>query len=189
VEPIDLLQVAARTLDRLRLPYAVTGSMASITYGEPRYTNDIDIVVALPLNSVAALCREFPEPDFYVSPEAAAEAVRNEGMFNVLHPASGLKVDLIVAKNTLFGRSQLQRGRRIHLNDEPGGDPVFCSPEDIILSKLEFYREGQSDKHVRDITGMLKMTAEMDRAYIETWAARLGVDDLWRAIVERVEKR
>jgi hypothetical protein len=88
----ELLELLARRLDELYIPYFVTGSGATITFGEPRYTNDIDIVADLDQSHVDRLCESFPAPDFYVSRAAVDEAIRQRRMFNIIHIPSGLKI-------------------------------------------------------------------------------------------------
>jgi len=171
-------------LERLALPYLITGSLATVFYGEPRFTNDIDILVDLPAARIAELCGAFPSPEFYVSPEAAQRAVAQSSQFNVIHPASGLKLDLIIPADTPFNRSRLARARTVH----PAPDYVasFASPEDVILIKLDFYRQGGSDKHLRDIAGVLKVSGDqLDRRYLDSWAQRLGLEEIWQALIER----
>ena len=186
MEPSELLAYLVRTLERLGVPYLVTGSTATIAYGEPRLTNDIDVVVDLRLDQVPALCAAFPAPDFYVSQPAAEAAVRRHHQFNIIHPGSGLKIDVIVASASPFDRSRLQRGRRL----SAGVDLQVCfgSPEDVILKKLEYYREGGSEKHLRDIAGVLKIQGQrIDRRYIAEWAEKLGVLDIWQALTQRTD--
>ncbi len=180
----ELLRFAVGVLERVRLPYLVTGSVATVFYGEPRFTNDIDIVVDLPLPRVDELCQAFPAGQFYVDPESARAAVRRRGQFNVIHPASGLKIDVVVAPRDEFDRSRFERARRVH--PAPDYDAAFASPEDVILKKMVFFREGGSDKHLRDIAGVLRVSGDrLDRSYIDEWAGRLGLLDVWRAVLER----
>ncbi len=184
MEQSELLRFVAGVLEQLGLAYFVTGSTATIFFGEPRLTNDIDIVVDLPPNRIQELCRAFPSPDFYLDEEAVQRAVRRRSQFNVIHPASGLKVDLIVPALTPFDRSRFARMRRV----KPAADyeVSFASPEDVILKKMEAYREGGSDKHLRDIAGVLKISGkDLDRSYIEDWADRLGLVDIWQEILRR----
>jgi hypothetical protein len=185
MEQSELLRFVVSVLERLKLPYFVTGSTVTIFYGEPRFTNDIDIVVDLPLDAVDEFCRQFPEDDFYVSQTAASDAVRRCAQFNIIQPRSGLKVDVIVPSPTDFNRSRFARARRVQAGE--GWDASFSSPEDAILKKMEFYREGGSDKHLRDIAGVLKTSSqEIDRAYIGQWAVKLGLEEIWRAILDKV---
>ena len=98
MDPSELLERLAQTLESLRIPYLITGSMATIAYGEPRFTNDIDVVVRLASHQIDELCRAFPAEEFYISREAVADAVTRGTQFNVLHPTSGLKIDVMVAE-------------------------------------------------------------------------------------------
>lgn len=184
MEPSELLRYLVRTLEELGSPYLVTGSTATIVYGEPRFTNDIDVVVDLRLDQVPALCAAFPSPEFYLSRNAAETAVRRRQQFNIIHPSSGLKIDFIVAADSPFDRCRLQRRRRLIAG--PDFEVCFGSPEDVIIKKMEYYREGGSDKHLRDIAGVLKVQGErVDRAYIADWATRLGLLEIWQAVVEK----
>lgn len=185
MEPSELLRFVVSVLERLELAYFVTGSTVTIFYGEPRFTNDIDIVVDLPLSAVEEFCRQFPEDEFYVSHTAASDAVRRCAQFNIIQPRSGLKVDVIVPPPTAFNRSRFARARRVQAGE--GWDASFSSPEDAIVKKMEFYRNGGSDKHLRDIAGVLKTSGrEIDLAYIEQWADTLGLTEIWRTILDRV---
>jgi hypothetical protein len=181
MEQSDLLRHVVSVLERLGISYFVTGSTASIAYGEPRFTNDLDVVVDLPPEWVAPFCAAFPFPDFYVSEEAAREALSRRHQFNIIHPSSGLKVDVIIRKDTPLDRLRFARARR--LKPAPDYEASFASPEDIIIKKLEFYREGASEKHLRDIAGILKISGDrLDMGYIEEWTRRLGVEEIWRAV-------
>ncbi len=187
MEQSDLLRKLAAELERLGISYLITGSTATISYGEPRFTNDIDVVVELGLDHLDALWSAFPAPEYYWSKDAALLAIRQHFQFNILHPSSGLKIDVIVPANSELDRSRFNRRRRW-----PGGGDFevwMSSPEDVILKKMEYYKKGQSDKHIRDIVGVLKVQAEkLDRDYIATWAERLQVSDIWLDILTRADK-
>jgi hypothetical protein len=188
MEPSELLRYAVAALEKLGLRYFVTGSSATIFYGEPRFTNDIDIVVDLPSERVAELCAAFSPAEFYVSEEAARRAVARHGQFNVIHPSSGFKLDLMIAAPDAFNRSRFLRVRR--LRPAPDYDAAFASVEDVILKKMEYYREGGSEKHLRDIAGVLKVSGgAVDRGYIEEWAGRLGLEEVWQKIARQAEER
>jgi len=184
MEQSELLQFVVEALERIGLRYFVTGSMATIFFGEPRFTNDIDIVVDLPADKVAQLCAAFPSPDFYLSEESVRRAISRHGQFNVIHPSSGLKVDMMVPTDSPFNRSRFARAKKIR--PAPDFDATFSSAEDVILKKMEAYRDGGSEKHLRDIAGVLKISgANLDRGYIENWADRLGTAEIWREILRR----
>lgn len=185
MEPSELLRRLGDSFERLGIPYRITGSMATIAYGEPRLTNDIDVVVRMQPEDVKALCAVFPAPEFYCSLAAAEQAVRQRHQFNILHPASGLKVDIIIASDSAFDASRFSRGQKLQATADC--QAWFASPEDVILKKLVYSQEGGSDKHLRDIVGVLKVQAEkIDRKYIEDWAARLGVDEAWKLALSRL---
>ena len=184
MDPTDLLILVAGELQTLGLRYLATGSIASTLYGEARFTNDIDIALEVNDTSVRALCDAFEQPDFYVSQDAAAEAVRTISQFNVIHPISGLKVDFMVAGSDAFNRSRFARVRRIEIR--PGMVVSFASPEDVILRKLQYYKSGGSEKHLGDIQGMLRVTGdELDRTYLHEWARILGVEREWSDMESR----
>ncbi len=186
MEAEEFLDRVCQIFDSLGIRYFVTGSMASIAYGEPRFTNDIDLVVTLTIDQVPALCAAFPAPEFCYSPDAAKLAVKKSFQFNILHPTSGLKADLIVADDSEFNRSRFARTRRLAL--KPDREIAFASPEDIILKKLDFFRAGGSEKHLRDIVGILKVQAgQIDDAYLADWIARLGLAAEWRLITDRMK--
>lgn len=185
MEQSDLLRLAAQSLDRLRIPYALVGSFASGVWGESRFTQDIDLLIELSLDQVTLLCREFPESDFYVSEAAARAAVAEHGQFNVIHPASGNKIDFMIAGKSSWTIAQFKRRRRMLLM--PDQEIDVAAPEDVILGKLMYYKEGGSEKHLRDITGILTISGDaVDRDYISENAAVLGVHDFWQAVVDRM---
>ena len=186
MEQSDLLRKIAQTFEGLGVTYLVVGSLASVIYGEPRYTNDIDVVVDLGSEHLNSLCDAFPSPEFYLSRSAAESAIHKRFQFNIIHPASGLKVDCILPTSSEYDRMQLQRGHRLRRS---GSDQsvVFGSPEDVIIKKMEYYREGGSEKHLRDITGVLKVQGEkIDRQYVRVWSEKLGLVPIWEAILQRL---
>lgn len=187
MEQFELLKFAAQALARLNIRYAIVGSFASSVWGEPRFTQDIDIVVALNLEHAESICQAFPAPKFYVSEAVARDAVERHGQFNVIHPSSGNKIDFMIAGDGSWSASQLQRARLLPVF--PGVEVRFAAPEDVILGKLIYfyYRESGSDKHLRDIAGILKISGEIiDRQYVERFARELGVSEHWQAVLQRV---
>ena len=187
MEPSDLLKYLDDTFDALGVPYLVVGSMATIGYGEPRLTNDIDVFVSLTLSQVPALCAAFQSPEYYLSADAVEQAVRQGFQFNILHPASGLKVDVIIATESEFDRSQLARS--VQMVAAPGIEATFASPEDVIIKKLEYFKEGKSEKHLRDIVGVLKVRGDrIDRVYLNHWIGRFGLETEWALIEGRLKE-
>lgn len=182
--PSELMQRVADVLESLGIPYLVTGSMATIAYGEPRFTNDVDIVADLPPTKVDAFCAAFSAPEYYCSPDAVCQAVRQHFQFNIIHPASGLKVDVMIPSDSEFNRSRMNRAVRL----PSGADSLvrFASAEDVIIKKLEYFREGGSEKHLRDIVGVLKVQRDrIDRDYITEWTTRLQLAGEWETVLAR----
>lgn len=179
----ELMTIVTKALAEVGVPYMVTGSMATIFYGEPRFTTDIDILVDLKPSQVRPLREQFAESDYYLSEEAALLAIRHGQLFNIIHPASGLKVDLIVAGSNPVNLARLRRARETMISPDT---PVrFAAPEDVILAKLQSYRQGGSDKHLRDIGGVvISRREELDLDYIARQAEQLGVADVWRRLLE-----
>ena len=188
MEQPELVRRIVETLESLSAPYMVVGSLASAVYGEPRLTQDVDVVVALPLSDVDSLCAAFPSPEFYVSAPAARQAAAAGGQFNIIHPASGNKIDVMIARQDAWGRSQLARRRRELIFPELPG--FVAAPEDVVIGKLWYYLEGGSEKHLRDIAAMLQVSgATIDRDYIDHWSQSLGLTTAWQAVLARVGTR
>lgn len=182
----DLLAYTLAALDRLAVPYMVVGSFAGYVYGEPRFTQDIDLVLELPVGAVPPFCAAFPSPEFYLSEKAVRDAIRSRFQFNVLHPASGNKIDCVFPREDDWGRTQLTRRRREKVLPDVEG--YIASPEDIILGKLWYHADGGSDKHLRDIAGILRVSGELvDRDDVTAWATKLGYLDIWRNVLAAVD--
>jgi hypothetical protein len=148
-------------------------------------TNDIDVVVDIAASQIEAFCAEFPSAEFYVSRPAVESAVSKRFQFNIIHPTSGSKIDCIVAGSDPFVAGELQRGRLVKT---VSGDIVrFASPEDVIIKKLEYFRLGESEKHLRDIAGIWQGQREsLDREYIRSWSEKKGLLDVWDAVLTRL---
>ena len=188
MDQAELLRYLVDVLEELGIDYMITGSQASIYYGEPRFTQDIDVVVDLKPDHLAAFIERFPSSEFYLSEEAAREAIRTRGQFNVIYPASGMKIDVVVKKDTPYDRVEFERRRRQPIL--PDKDAYFARPEDVILYKMIYFREGGSERHLRDIAGMLQISGtEIDTQYVVDWAQRLGLSDIWKAILGQTQDK
>jgi hypothetical protein len=174
--------VFTNPLEALGLRYFVTGSIASIVYGEPRLTHDIDLVLHLSEGDIDRLLGAYPEEQFYLPPKESLELeVRRDqrGHFNLIHLATGYKADVYLFGNHPLHQWAFSRRRRIAL--EPIGQLWLAPPEYVILRKMEYFREGGSDKHLRDIQGMLAVSGEqINQADIEQWVPRLGLENEWK---------
>ncbi|OGQ05345.1 MAG: hypothetical protein A3F82_00985 [Deltaproteobacteria bacterium RIFCSPLOWO2_12_FULL_44_12] len=170
-------------LDQASILYMLTGSMALNVYGHARATNDMDIVVQISDQNVQKLFRLF-EKDFYVSQEAIKEAVANESLFNIIDNETVFKVDLIVAKKDSFSKQQFDRRREIKI----GNRTIFViSPEDLILSKLEWSQESLSEIQENDIKNIMRVLDKgLDKKYLETWASARGFKERLKKIYDAV---
>jgi hypothetical protein len=174
-EQRDFLFQVLEALERAGIVYAVTGSWASTTYGLPRTTHDLDVIVAISPEQAVELAAAFPPP-FYADVAWMQAAAAEQAFFNVIDPATGLKVDFWPAKDNEFSRAQFQRRRRQTLFDRV---VWMLAPEDVILSKLIGYQASESDTQLRDCVGIWKAQREtLDREYLQRWAARLNLDGL-----------
>ena len=166
---LDILRDLSSRLDRLGIPYMLTGSMAMNYHAVPRMTRDIDMVIALPAGQVPRLVQAL-EPDYMVVGEAVAQAVANGGMFNVIHEQSVIKADFICRKDEPFRIEEFNRRRRIAVGDF---ETWIVSREDLILAKLMWAKASRSELQHRDIRNLL--AGECDLPYLDAWAARLGI--------------
>lgn len=159
----------------------VSGSLASTHYGEPRLTLDVDVVVHLGEGDTGLLAGLFTAKDFYVPPPevVAAEIARpTRGHFNVIHFTSGQKADFYPSRRHAYWQWAFEHRRLERVGDD---EVWFAPPEYVILWKLEFFREGGGDKHLRDIRGMLLVNPEnIDRAMLDRVCTELGLDAAWR---------
>lgn len=188
MEQYELLRHLVRSLEALKIPYLLTGAIASIAYGEPRFTNDIDVVADIQEGDIPGLRECFPETEFFLDEDAIKDAICHCHQFNIIHPSSGLKIDVIAPKGDAFDRSRFTRVKRLRLTED--SEANFASPEDVIIKKMQYYKEGGSEKHLRDITGILKISGELvDYNYTTQWADRLGVSEVWEAVLKRVKDR
>lgn len=181
----DLLKYLIDTFEVLRIRYFITGSIASMFYGEPRFTNDIDVVADIKEDHIPALLRLFPQDEFYLSEDAIRNAIKSQRQFNIIHPTSGLKIDVVIAKGDDFDISRFERLQRV--SPMEGTLANLASHEDVIIMKMRYYREGESEKHLRDIASILKISGDtIDKGYIEFWAKKFNLLEIWKSILHKV---
>jgi hypothetical protein len=183
VQPMQNLQDlrdVVRALNALGIAYALGGSMASSVHGIDRYTRDADLVVEPFPGREAPFAASFG-PDWYVSLPAIQRAVGQRSSFNLINTATGFKVDVFVCKDRPFDRLALSRRVALDLPDAPGEPISLQAPEDVVLSKLVWFRLGNevAAQQWNDVLGVLQVQAgRLDSAYLDHWAAELGVADL-----------
>jgi hypothetical protein len=184
-DPIAVALVVTGVFDRLGIVHTIGGSVAASFAGEPRTSIDIDIVAAVGESHIPALMAAL-SPDFYVDDEALRRAVRARTSANLVHHETQVKIDIFVAGGTPLDEQQLARRRAV---DVGGGRILHVHPpEDILLQKLRWYRQGGevSDRQWRDIVGIVRTQGpRLERDYLARYAPVLDVGDLLaRALLE-----
>jgi hypothetical protein len=179
--------IFTRRLKELGIRYMVSGSVASSLYGTPRLTMDVDLVAVLFRSHIVKLTEAFPHPEFYCPPAEviAVEVAREQrGQFNVIHLPTNFKADFYLA-----GRDPLNVWGLTHTRTaEIAGEPVvFAPPEFVIVRKLEFYREGGSEKHINDIRAMLELTPSLvESPELNEFIAERGLQSCWNKVLESI---
>lgn len=176
----DFISLFVAPLERSGIRYLITGSVASSIYGEPRNTLDIGLVVLFQHNQIPLLPELFPDEDFYLPPAdvIAIEARREaHGHFNIIHHHTGLKADIYLSRNHPALPWALENARRVKT---ASCEISIAPPEYVILHKLEFYREGGSQKHLRDIAGIIEQQ-ELDHTFLNHSITQLDLESQWQA--------
>ncbi len=179
-EPIEVTLKVTDVFEKLGVPYLISGSLASALYGMLRTTQDSDIVTEMRLEHLQPFVSALQD-EFYVDEEMIADSIGHNSSFNIIHRETMFKVDVFIPRARPFLQSQLARAQKQTFTFDAQVSAKFASPEDTILSKLEWYRLGGevSDRQWRDVLGVLKTRAgELDLDYLRKWAGELKVSDL-----------
>jgi hypothetical protein len=176
----DLFLLFVRPLNRAGVRYVIGGSVAAIFYGEPRFTQDVDLVVFLNEPTIRQLPEIFPPKDFYLPPAnvVTAEAAREQrGQFNIIHLETMFKADIYPTGRDEFNAWAFRNKRPVEYEGET---LMLAPPEYVIVRKLEYFREGGSDKHLRDIRGILNVSGQqINQADLKEWIQLRGVESEW----------
>jgi hypothetical protein len=173
-DELEVLKIVCRRLGDAGVPYMLSGSMALNLYAQPRMTRDIDIVVHLDSGDAGGFAQLFGA-DFYCDAEAVREAIERKGMFNIIHNERIVKVDFVIRKGTLYRAAEFARRRCVQVDDQ---SIWVVAPEDLLLSKLEWARDGGSEVQLSDARNLAESAAEMDWNYVEQWATTLGLSEM-----------
>jgi hypothetical protein len=185
---VGFLKLVLDALKAAHVDYLIGGAIAEWVYGEPRATQDIDLVIDLPVESVGKFSKELEKRDMLVPAEIILDTLledRADIPLNAIHMYSGLKADLyLVRSGDELRLSAFQRRQRVDYGP-PIGRVYVHSPEDLILYKLLYFSLSQQPKHSRDIAAILQAKEDqLDFSYIEGWTTRMGLTSLWREIRE-----
>jgi len=189
-DPIEVAASITRALENLGVRYLIGGSLASSVHGEPRSTNDVDLLVDFRAEHIRPFV-EAIRADYYVSEPAVQEAVRSGHHFNVIHMDAAVKVDLFLAGNDPFDLERLEVRQPLRLPTEPESLVYVDTAEHSVLRKLEWYRRGgeASERQWRDVVAILRIQgSRLDPSRLSMWAPHLGISDLLeRAFQEAAE--
>jgi hypothetical protein len=176
----DLVGWITGALDACGIPHMVVGSFASSIYGVPRSTQDLDVVIDPDPDSLRRFVSTIDPDRYYVDAAVANEALRHRGMFNVIDATTGWKIDLVIRKNTPHAREEMRRRVMGTVAGVLGVPAPLAAPEDIVIAKLSWARDGGSDRQLADVAGILAARGDqLDRAYLDRWIAELDLAPTW----------
>lgn len=173
---IETLRDFVEKANKLSLEYMITGSYAMSTYGEIRMTRDIDIVIRLNEEKVTKFVEAF-NADYYISKDSVLRAIRSRSMFNIINQSHGGKIDCIVQKDTAFARESFSRRFKVSVT---GIEFWTTTKEDLILAKLMWAKDTQSEMQIRDIANLTE--SEYDSDYVAKWIVNIGLEDTWAEV-------
>jgi hypothetical protein len=183
MQPLELLSAFITPLEKSKIPYFVTGSVASIFYGEPRLTHDVDIVIHMSQADVEKFESLFPEDKYYCPPEEVIQIEikrRPFGHFNLIHHESGFKADIYPHAGDKLHEWAFQKRKRIDLESQA---LWLAPPEYVILRKFEYFREGGSDKHLEDIRKMLpQVRSDLNMTFLMSELEARGLVQFWERV-------
>ena len=171
-EELKVLEMITQKLEQARIPYMITGSIAMNYYATPRMTRDLDLIVELKKSDVSQLIELF-QKEFYIDKQMILEALKHEGIFNIIHNDWVIKVDFIIRKSTPYRKLEFKRKKKVKVENF-----LFwiVSPEDLIISKLCWAQESMSDFQLRDVRNLLEDVKGLDITYIQKWVKQLALD-------------
>ena len=176
----EFLRRICAALELNKIPYMVTGSVASCIHGIPRSTNDLDVVIAPTRDQLFALIQLFKRLGYYARWEDAENALNKRDQFNVIDFPNAWKVDLIVRKGREFSELEFARREPIEVGDL---NFVIAKPEDVLIAKLEWMKISPSERQAQDAAGILTVQREnLDWPYIEKWVRDLDLLEQWEAV-------
>jgi hypothetical protein len=177
-EPGALLAAIVAKLDAIGIPHMVVGSFASTVHGEPRSTHDLDLVIDPSPEELELLLASLDPERYYVDPAVARDALRRRSMFNVIEMTSAWKLDLVIRKARPFSIEEL---RRRQITRILGIDVAIATAEDTIVAKLEWAKQGASDRQLEDVAGILRIRGpDLEVPYIEHWVDALDLRAEWQ---------
>ncbi|MPY92606.1 MAG: hypothetical protein GEV08_05900 [Acidimicrobiia bacterium] len=164
------------------MPFMLTGSLASSLHGEPRATQDVDLVIDPDPPALDRFLEGIDRQRFYVSDDdGARRAFAQRDMFNVIDQVTGWKIDLVIRKDRPFSRVEFGRRKAVAV---AGLRLPVATPEDLVLAKLEWASASRSERQPHDVAAIFAVNPHLDRPYLERWAEELGVSEPLHEVAE-----
>jgi hypothetical protein len=192
-QPLDItafLKLVLESLEAAGVDYLIGGAIAEWAWGEPRATQDLDVVINLPVDAIVKFSKELKKRDMLLPSDIILDAMVEERAdipLNAIHMYSGLKADLYLMREGDALRQSAFRRRMLVDYGPPIGSVYVHSPEDLILYKLLYLGLSGQPKHARDIAAILRARAgQLDHAYIERWIGQLGLNSVWKEIQDSI---
>jgi len=175
---LDLLKLVVSRLNKAKIDYMISGSVALTFYGKPRMTRDIDIVIMIPFKKIDEFVLLFQE-DFYIDKDMVMDSIRNQSMFNIIHLETVIKIDFIICKNQEYRILEFNQRKRMKLDDQ---EIFVVSLEDLIISKLYWAKDSFSEMQIKDIHNLMDLDFNIE--YVKKWCRQLGLDLILRRVID-----
>lgn len=181
----EVFQRITEALQSAKIDYMLAGSFASTGYSSPRSTQDIDLVISANRTQLQAFFGYLTAQGYYSDLDAALNALQEESLVNVIDMKTGWKIDLIFLKSRAFSQEEFKRRRKLKVH---GLELFVASPEDVVITKLEWAKMGNSQRQIEDAASVLRaQRGVLDHAYLERWVSELNLKKEWRLAVEFAE--
>lgn len=179
----EVIKKVVTGLEKNDIYYMLTGAIAVSYYGRPRFTHDVDLVVQIRIEDAGRLVELF-KGEFYVALEGIIDAVKHSTMFNLIHQETGIKVDCWLLKHTEYDELCFSRRRKETIFDQ---EMYISSPEDLIITKLDWYKQSDLQKHYEDVVGIFQIQkGKLDVDYIKKWAEYFSFSGVIEDILEKI---
>lgn len=175
-EELEVLKIVAGRLNKAKIPYMISGSIAANYYTIPRMTRDIDIVIELKEDAIDTFVALF-EGDFYVNGELIANEVTRRGMFNLIHNRYVIKIDFILKKSSAYQNAEFSNRKQVLIDQCP---MWLVSAEDLIISKLLWAKESHSEMQLKDVANLMETVDNLDSEYIDKWVRELDMEQIYK---------
>jgi len=178
VKEIEVLKIVCSKLDQQKIPYMITGSFAANFYAIPRMTRDLDIVIEIKDFDIKKLLSVFGS-EFYIDRDSISEAIKHQGMFNIIHNETIFKIDFIVRKDTKYREIEFQRKVQMPIDET---HVWIVSPEDLVISKLDWGKDSASEMQIKDVKNLIDSYVDLDKEYIKYWVTELNLVDMYEKV-------